>query len=137
MLSGKILGPDPLPLHASLTLRDAVLNIISVNVTQAWRQKNYLERRIHPQPDRKMKKLLISITACVLLVPGLAAANTFNGEIVNMGGKYMLFDGSSKAVYQLDDQSKTKSFAGQKVQVTGNLDKGTKAIHVTDIKAAP
>lgn len=84
-----------------------------------------------------MKKLIMSITACVLLVPGLAAANTFNGEIVNMDGKYMLFDGSSKAVYQLDDQTKPKSFAGQKVQVTGNLDKGTKAIHVTDIKAAP
>jgi hypothetical protein len=84
-----------------------------------------------------MKKLIISIIACVLLVPGLAAANTFNGEIVMMDGKYMLSDESSKALYQLDDQTKPKAFAGQKVQVTGDLDKGTKAIRVTDIKAAP
>lgn len=29
-----------------------------------------------------MKKLVMSVTACVLLVPGLAAAKTFNGEIM-------------------------------------------------------
>ena len=115
-----------------------------------------------------MKKLVMSIAACLLLMPGLAVAKdkTFNGEImdsqcakmgghesmfkkegtndpkacteacVKMGGKYVLFDGASKAVYQLDDQTKPKSFAGQKVQVTGDLDKATKTIHVTDIKAA-
>jgi hypothetical protein len=114
-----------------------------------------------------MKKLIISITACVLLAPGLAAAKdkTFNGEImdsqcakmgshetmfkkegttdakacteacVKMGGKYVLFEGPSK-FYQLDDQTKPQPFAGQKVQVTGTLDKATKTIHVTDIKAA-
>jgi Protein of unknown function (DUF5818) len=115
-----------------------------------------------------MKKLIMSITACMLLVPGLAAAKdkTFSGEImdspcakdgsheamfkkegttdpkacteacVKMGGKYVLFDGESKAVYQLDDQTKPQSFGGQKVQVTGTLDEATKTIHVTDIKAA-
>jgi hypothetical protein len=36
----------------------------------------------------------------------------------------------------LDDQKKPQPFAGQKVQVTGTLDKGTKTIHVTDINAA-
>jgi hypothetical protein len=115
-----------------------------------------------------MKKLIMSITACMLLAPGFAAAkdNTFSGEImdsqcakngsheemfkkegtndpkacteacVKMGGKYVLFDGASKAVYQLDDQTKPQPFAGQKVQVTGTLDETTKTIHVTDIKAA-
>jgi hypothetical protein len=115
-----------------------------------------------------MKKLVLSMTACALLVPGLAAAKdkTFTGEImdsqcakmgghesmfkkegtndpkacteacVKMGGKYVLFDGASKAVYQLDNQTKPKSFSGQKVQVTGDLDKATKTIHITDIKAA-
>jgi type 1 fimbria pilin len=110
----------------------------------------------------------MSITACILLAPGFAAAKdmTFSGEImdspcakngsheamfkklgindpkactegcVKMGGKYVLFDGASKAVYQLDDQTKPHPFAGQKVQVTGTLDKATKTIHVTDIKAA-
>jgi hypothetical protein len=115
-----------------------------------------------------MKKLIMSITACMLLVPGFAAAKdeTFSGEImdsqcakgggheamfkkmgttdpkacteacVKMGGKYVLFNGASKAFYQLDDQTKPQPFAGQKVQVTGTLDKATKTIHVTDIKAA-
>jgi hypothetical protein len=55
---------------------------------------------------------------------------------VKMGGKYVLFNGASKSFYQLDDQTKPKQFAGQKVQVTGTLDKASKTIHVTDIKAA-
>jgi len=54
---------------------------------------------------------------------------------VKMGGKYVLFKGASKGFYQLDDQKKPQPFAGQKVQVTGTLDKATKTIHVTDIKA--
>ena len=115
-----------------------------------------------------MKKLILSITACMFLVPGLAGAKdkTFSGEIldspcakggghesmfkkmgtndakacteacVKMGGKYVLFNGASKSFYELDDQAKPKAFAGQKVQVTGTLDKATKTIHVTDIKAA-
>jgi hypothetical protein len=115
-----------------------------------------------------MKKLIMSITACMLLAPGFAAAKdqTFSGEImdsacakgggheamfkkmgttdptacteacVKMGSKYVLFNGASKGFYQLDDQKKPQSFAGQKVQVTGTLDNATKTIHVTDIKAA-
>src|ERR1700722_2652672 len=109
-----------------------------------------------------MKKLMMSIAACALLAPGLAAAKeqTFNGEImdspcakggghesmfkkmgtndakacteacVKMGGKYVLFNGASKPVYKLDDQTKPKAFAGQRVQVKGYLDKATKTIHV-------
>ena len=52
------------------------------------------------------------------------------------GSKYVLFNGASKGFYQLDDQKKPQPFAGQKVQVTGTLDKATKTIHVTHIKAA-
>lgn len=55
---------------------------------------------------------------------------------VKMGGKYVLFDAASKTVYELDDQSKPEQFAGQKVTVTGTLDKATKTIHLTGIKAA-
>jgi len=53
---------------------------------------------------------------------------------VKMGGKYVLFDPSSKAVYELDEQTKAEQFAGQKVKVTGTLDKASKTIHLTDIK---
>lgn len=115
-----------------------------------------------------MKKLVTSIAASVLLLPGLVMAKntTFNGEImdsqcakgggresmfkkmgtndpkacteafIKMGGKYVLFNGASKSFYQLDDQTKPQAFAGQKVQVTGDLDKATKTIHVKDIRAA-
>jgi uncharacterized protein YdeI (BOF family) len=115
-----------------------------------------------------MKKLIMSLAACVLIAPVLATAKeqTFNGEImdspcakggghesmfkkmgtndakacteacVKMGGKYVLFNGASKTYYELDDQTKPKAFAGQKVQVKGDLDKATKTIHVEEIKAA-
>ena len=115
-----------------------------------------------------MKKLIISLAACVLIAPVLATAKeqTFNGEImdspcakggghesmfkkmgtndakacteacVKMGGKYVLFNGTSKTYYELDDQTKPKAFAGQKVQVKGDLDKATKTIHIKEIKAA-
>jgi hypothetical protein len=55
---------------------------------------------------------------------------------VKMGGKYVLYDSSTKTVYQLDDQSKPKEFAGQAVRVNGSLDAATSTIHVENIKAA-
>jgi hypothetical protein len=114
-----------------------------------------------------MKKLIMSIGACMLLTSGFAAANdtTFSGEImdgacakggghesmfkkmgtndpkvcteacIKGGSKYVLFK-ADKSFYQLDDQKKPEPFAGQKVEVTGTLNKATKTIHVTDIKAA-
>jgi hypothetical protein len=39
-------------------------------------------------------------------------------------------------LYKLSEQKKPATFAGQKVEVTGSLDKATKTIHVTAIKAA-
>ena len=54
---------------------------------------------------------------------------------VKGGSKYVLFK-ADKTFYELDDQKKPAPFAGQKVEVTGSLNKATKTIHVTDIKAA-
>ncbi len=114
-----------------------------------------------------MKKLIASITTCLLLAPGLIAAKDtmFSGEIMDQacakggghesmfkkmgtndpkacteacvkgGSKYVLFK-SDKTFYELDNQKKPAAFAGQKVEITGSLDKSTKTIHVTDIKAA-
>ena len=115
-----------------------------------------------------MKKLVMSIGACLLLAPSFAGAAkgaTFNGEImdeacakgggheamfkkagtndpkacteacVKAGSKYVLFN-ADKTFYLLSDQKKPAQFAGQKVEVTGTLNKATKTIHVTDIKAA-
>jgi uncharacterized protein DUF5818 len=114
-----------------------------------------------------MKKLVVSIGACLLLAPGfVAAADTaFKGEIMDEacakgggheamfkkegtndpkvcteacikgGSKYVLFN-ADKTFYQLSDQKKPATFAGKKVEVTGTLDKASKTIHVTAIKAA-
>src|SRR3984893_7294637 len=54
---------------------------------------------------------------------------------VSIGGKYVLFDGANKMVYQLDDQKKAQSFAGGKVKVTGNYDTSSRTIHVANIEA--
>src|SRR5262249_21759419 len=124
----------------------------------------------------QMKKSILGVSACVLMLSSFAAAKdkTFGGEImdsqcakngshammlkkegmgdkdpndpmvkkmctqncVKMGGKYVLFDASSKAIYELDEQTKAEQFAGQTVKVTGTLDKANKTIHVIDIKPA-
>ena len=55
---------------------------------------------------------------------------------VKMGGKYVLFNAANQAVYQLDDQTKPAQFAGEKVKVTGTLNKKTKTIHVTGVQSA-
>ena len=54
---------------------------------------------------------------------------------VKGGSKYVLFK-PDKTFYELDNQKKPAPFAGQKVEVTGSLNKSSKTIHVTDIKAA-
>jgi hypothetical protein len=56
---------------------------------------------------------------------------------VKNGGKFVLYNGLSKMLYQLDDQNQLPQFAGQRVVVTGNLDNAKQAIHVTDIKIDP
>jgi Protein of unknown function (DUF5818) len=114
-----------------------------------------------------MKKIVVSVGACLLLTCGFGASKdaTFSGEIMDQacakggghesmfkkmgtndakacteacvkgGSKYVLFK-PDKTFYELDNQKKPAAFAGQKVEVTGELNKSTKTIHVTDIKAA-
>jgi hypothetical protein len=65
-----------------------------------------------------------------------AAKKACADQCVSMGGKYVLYNATSKTIYELDDQSKPAEFAGKKVKVTGTLDEATKTIHVTGIKAA-
>jgi hypothetical protein len=56
-------------------------------------------------------------------------------KCVGLGGKYVLYDPAAKIVYQLDDQSKPATFAGQKVTVKGTLDSASKTIHVESVAA--
>jgi len=64
------------------------------------------------------------------------AAMMCTTNCIKKGGKYVLFNAAKKTVYQLDDQQKPAEFAGQKVTVTGTLDKATKTVHVASIQAA-
>jgi hypothetical protein len=54
---------------------------------------------------------------------------------VSGGASFVLYSPITQTVYQLDDQKKPAEFAGEKVKVTGTLDKTTKTIHVTEIQA--
>ena len=56
-------------------------------------------------------------------------------DCVKAGGAYVLYDATTKTMYELDDQKKPAPFAEQKVKITGTYDKATQTIHITDIRA--
>ena len=62
------------------------------------------------------------------------AAESYTGTVVKSGDKYVLK--TDTGTYQIDDQDKAKQFEGKQVKVSGNLDKPTSTLHVTDIQAA-
>lgn len=49
-------------------------------------------------------------------------------------GSFVLYDASTKTVYQLNDQEKPERFAGQRVKVSGPYDKKTETIDVESIE---
>jgi hypothetical protein len=63
------------------------------------------------------------------------SAKDCSNRCVSIGGKYVLYDGTNKMVYQLDDQKKAQPFAGGKVKITGSYDTSSKTIHVANIQA--
>jgi hypothetical protein len=56
--------------------------------------------------------------------------------VSGMGSKFVLYDQSKKAIYQLSDQDKPKEYAGQRVTVTGTYDSASKTIQVQSIEPA-
>jgi hypothetical protein len=68
--------------------------------------------------------------------PSMKTAKDCTTGCVQHGAKYVLYDASTKMVYELDDQKKPERFAGAKVTLTGTLDDATHTIHVGTIKAA-
>jgi len=68
--------------------------------------------------------------------PSIKTAKDCTNGCVAHGAKYVLYDSTTKTIYQLDDQKKPMQFAGAKVAVTGTLDDSTKTIHVSKIKAS-
>ena len=53
------------------------------------------------------------------------------------GAKYVLYNPSTKTVYELDNQEKPKDLAGQKVKVEGTLNHATNTIHLDTIQTTP
>ena len=76
----------------------------------------------------------ISDSMCGLkhMMPGGDKACT--EACIKEGSKYVLADTARQMVYQLSDQTKPKSFAGEKVKITGSLKGDT--ITVDSIEAA-
>ena len=68
--------------------------------------------------------------------PNIKTAKDCTLGCVKAGSQYVLYDSSTKTVYQLDDQKKPEQFAGQMVMVAGNLDPTSGTIHVANIKSA-
>lgn len=71
-----------------------------------------------------------------VIVNPLKTARQCTTDCVRIGGKYVLYDAAMLTAYSLDDQRKTEVFAGDKLEVTGTLDKSTHMIHVIDIRVA-
>jgi hypothetical protein len=86
-----------------------------------------------------MTGAIIGITVCLLFSALSLAAQeqqVFKGVCVKVGAKYALSDPVNKAIYNLDDQLRFKTFADQSVVVIGSLDKTNGMIHVSDVMRA-
>ena len=102
-----------------------------------------------------MKKALIVLALAALLMPALAAADSWTGWITDDhcgakgakaghegcarkcsadGGKLVFFNEADQKLYQLDDQKLADEHLGHQVKVTGELEGD--AIKVQSIEAA-
>ncbi len=67
---------------------------------------------------------------------GLTSAKDCTQACVKNGSKYVLYDKTTRKVYELDDQSSLGQYAGETVSIKGSLDATSNTIHVMDIGAA-
>jgi hypothetical protein len=67
--------------------------------------------------------------------PGPKMARECTLECHEMGSPLVLYNPANQRFYILDDQDKAKTFAGEKVKVTGTLDTRTNTIQVSSIAA--
>ncbi len=70
------------------------------------------------------------------IVNQMKSAKECTIDCVRFGGQYVLYDPSVQMAYGLDDQRKPEVFAGERVQVTGTIDRLANVIHVSDIHLA-
>jgi hypothetical protein len=77
----------------------------------------------------------ITMKATSLATPDLCT--TYCLHFKKTPGKYVLYNGATKMIYQLDNQQEASFFAARKVKVTGTYDKAMRTIHITDITSTP
>jgi hypothetical protein len=58
---------------------------------------------------------------------------TCTRRCAEMGGKYVLYDEVNKKIYNLDDQARVSTFAGQRVRIAGIVERSN--IRVRDVEA--
>lgn len=68
--------------------------------------------------------------------PNAASDKACTLACVKGGATLVLYDSSTKTAYELDDQKKAGQFAGDRVTVTGTVDKTNDTIHVAKIAKA-
>jgi len=84
------------------------------------------------------RAVLVVIGLATFLGIGLAQKPVeYTGDIVKNNGTFVLVEAATKVVYHLDNQKKSRDFAGAKVVVAGTLDGNTMTIHVKCIRTAP
>lgn len=69
------------------------------------------------------------------IAPGPKIARECTLECHRMGSPLVLYVPSKQSFYLLDDQAKAKTFAGEKVKITGTLDVRANTIHVVSFAA--
>jgi hypothetical protein len=62
------------------------------------------------------------------------ARSCTNACVKTGNSQYVLYDASTKTIYQLSDQQKPVQFAGQKVTITGTYQPDTKTIQIASIQ---
>jgi hypothetical protein len=55
---------------------------------------------------------------------------------VKNGDKFALWDPTANAVYLIDDDKKVRSFAGQRVHITGSYDESSKTLEIKTVTAS-
>lgn len=73
----------------------------------------------------------MTMTAAKLATPDLCV--TYCMYFQKAPDKFVLYNGATKMIYQLDDQNQAMFFGDRKVKITGSYDASSKTIHVKDI----
>jgi hypothetical protein len=73
----------------------------------------------------------------VMAKEGLKTAKDCALLCIKDGSKFVLYSADAKTPFNLDDQDKSREYAGEKVTIVGTYDGQSKTIHIQSIMAVP